>query len=563
MISNIFDYSSSKDVYVPVKFERIIDNIRHQMKLRKHVMVNVTPLECLKMIEKCKEELLEIKCSPPTTLFFILMDYHLTPCNLLIHKKYTKNALQLLCVAIKTFYKKAIVAPGEMVGMISAQSIGEPTTQMTLNTFHFAGVSSKSNVTRGVPRIEEILSLSKSPKSESITVFMKEYEQENLGRAKQLKYMMENTILKNIVSCVSIIYDPNDAIEEDQVLIEQFHAFEEMIEDCVGAKDNDLEISKWVIRFELNKEVMLEQNITMDEVHYAIKMGYSDEVDCVFSDYNADNLIFRVRLKESLKKKPIITTLDQSDEIYKLKNIQESMLNNIILKGVKDIKKVYLRNVKTNVVKENNTYRNKDVWVLDTVGTNLIEVLSLPYIDANRTYSNSIIETYKVLGIEATREIIYREIMEVLEFDGSYINSHHVALLCDRMCVTARLVSIYRHGINNDNIGPIAKASFEETTEMFLRAARHGECDTMRGVSANIMCGQEGNFGTSAFQVYLNTQETNKLPPKQEEKKEDNEDIFLMMEDPKETCSTQQLNIQQPIVISNDIQEDVDYNPGF
>ena len=563
IVSNIFDFSSSIDVYVPVKFERIIDNIRHQMKLRKHVMVNVTPLECLKIIKQCKNELLEIRSAPPTELFFILMDYHMTPSNLLIHKKYTKNALQLLCVAIKTFYKKAIVTPGEMVGMISAQSIGEPTTQMTLNTFHFAGVSSKSNVTRGVPRIEEILSLSKSPKSESITVFMKEYEQDNLGRAKQLKYMMENTILRNIVSNVSIIYDPNDAIEEDQLLIEQFHAFEQIMEECIGTKENNSDVSKWVIRFELNKEIMLEQNITMDEVHYAIKMGYSDEVDCVFSDYNADNLIFRVRLKESLKKKPIVTTLDQSDEIYKLKNIQESMLNNIILKGVKDIKKVYLRNVKTSVVKENNAYKNKDIWVLDTVGTNLIEVLSLPYIDANRTYSNSIMEIYEVLGIEATREIIYREIMEVLEFDGSYINSHHVALLCDRMCVTARLVSIYRHGINNDNIGPIAKASFEETTEMFLRAARHGECDTMRGVSANIMCGQEGNFGTSAFQVYLNTQETNKLPPKQkEESKEQVDDIFLI-DDPNQICSTQQLHIQQPIVMSNDIQEDIDYDPGF
>ena len=203
---------------------------------------------------------------------------------------------------------------------------------------------------------------------------------------------------------------------------------------------------------------------------------------------------------------------------------QEHMLDNIILKGVKNIKKVYLRNIKTNVVKENNTYKNKDIWVLDTVGTNLLEVLSLPYIDTSRTYSNSIIEMYNVLGIEATRDSIYREIMEVLEFDGSYINSHHVSLLCDRMCVSSKLVSIYRHGINNDNIGPIAKASFEETTEMFLRAARHAECDTMRGVSANIMCGQEGNFGTSAFQVYLNTEEVHKYPPKQDDNKEEEED---------------------------------------
>ena len=57
-----------------------------------------------------------------------------------------------------------------MVGMVAAQSIGEPTTQMTLNTFHFAGVASKSNVTRGVPRIEEILSLSENPKNHPIVL---------------------------------------------------------------------------------------------------------------------------------------------------------------------------------------------------------------------------------------------------------------------------------------------------------------------------------------------------------------------------------------------------------
>ena len=74
-------------------------------------------------------------------------------------------------------------------------------------------------------------------------------------------------------------------------------------------------------------------------------------------------------------------------------------------------------------------------------------------------------------------------------------------MLCDRMCYKSKMISIFRHGINNDDIGPIAKASFEETPEMFLKAARHGELDAMRGVSANVMCGQQGYFGTSAFQV--------------------------------------------------------------
>ena len=79
------------------------------------------------------------------------------------------------------------------------------------------------------------------------------------------------------------------------------------------------------------------------------------------------------------------------------------------------------------------------------------------------------------------------------------------------MTCSSKMISIFRHGINNDNIGPIAKASFEETPEMFIKAARHGELDIMRGISANVMCGQEGYIGTNSFQLYLNLQEMAKL----------------------------------------------------
>ena len=59
---------------------------------------------------------------------------------------------------------------------------------MTLNTFHFAGVASKSNVTRGVPRIEEILSLSENPKNPSVTVVLKKGDKERVEKAQEIKY---------------------------------------------------------------------------------------------------------------------------------------------------------------------------------------------------------------------------------------------------------------------------------------------------------------------------------------------------------------------------------------
>jgi DNA-directed RNA polymerase II subunit RPB1 len=193
---------------------------------------------------------------------------------------------------------------------------------------------------------------------------------------------------------------------------------------------------------------------------------------------------------------------------------------------------------------ETGDFNKKDIYALDTIGSNLLNVLSLDYIDAERTFTNNIIETLEVLGIEAARKCLFNEILDVLSFDGGYVNHHHLSLLCDRMTCNEGMVSIFRHGINNDDIGPIAKASFEETSEMFLKAARHGELDEMRGVSANIMCGQPGYFGTGAFSVYLNTVDMQKM---QEGAKfeEEEPDIFDMMKaDATDSCTIEKLKIK-------------------
>ena len=278
-----------------------------------------------------------------------------------------------------------------------------------------------------------------------------------------------------------------------------------MVDQCLGQEiTNPKDKSKWIIRMELDKELMLDKKISMDDLNFAISNAYEDTVNCVYSDYNSDKLIFRIRLNNILsnkKKNGNINPLDQSDEIYLLKNFQDQLLNNTILSGIKKIKKVILRKTLNELHKDSGKYNKKEGWVLDTVGTNLMDILALDYIDVNKTISNDIQEIYRVLGIEAARQAIFNELTEVIEHDGGYINYHHLTMLCDRMCYNLKMISIFRHGINNDDIGPIAKASFEETPEMFLKAARHGELDEMRGVSANVMCGQEGYFGTSSFQV--------------------------------------------------------------
>ena len=466
-------------------------------------------------------------------------------------KRFNKKALSVLLEAINYQYKKSLVAPGEMVGMIAAQSIGEPTTQMTLNTFHFAGVASKSNVTRGVPRVEEILSLTENIKNPSVTIFLKDEDKFNREKAQNIMTVIEHTKLRDIVSACDICYDPDDnasLIPEDRDMLKQYNEFESLFDECIEEIQSKKEKSKWVIRFHFDKISMLEKNITMDDVNFSIKNSYKDDVMCVYTDYNSDKLIFRIRMnnvvqnKKSIKENP----LDQSDEIYLLTGFQNQLLDNIILRGVKNIDRVLLRKDPQNVIYEDGKYISKDMWVLDTVGTNLIDILALDYIDKNETVSNSIMEIYKVLGIEAARQAIYNEFSEVIESDGTYINTHHLEMLADRMTYSHKPISIFRHGINNDNIGPIAKASFEETPEMFLRAAKHGELDTMRGVSSNVMCGQEGYFGTGVCQVFLDINEMLTLKEKtaiQDTAQADIAKLFGQVDDPNDPCSTANLSL--------------------
>ena len=553
LAKNVFGYRDNRSVNMPVSFIHIINNIHGQQFINVNSLVDITPLEAYEIIDEGYSRLMAIHYCPPNHLFKTLYYYYLTPKELLMVKRFNRKALQILIEHIVLTYKKAIIAPGEMVGMIAAQSIGEPTTQMTLNTFHFAGVASKSNVTRGLPRIEEIISLSENPKNPSCTVYLHKSEECDQENAKRMVNKLEHTQLRVIVSAIKICFDPITAQKnEDDHLMRTYNEFEKMIDDCNGenADDDDDEEpavdtkSKWVIRMTMNTEEMLDRNITMDDVHFAITNTYSDQVSCTFSDYNSDNLVFRLRLNKALGSSKKVS-LDQSDEIYLLKNFQESLLDKLVLRGIKNIKKVTPRKILDSLVMEDGSFTKKETWVLDTIGTNLMHLLGRTDIDVTRTYTNDIQEIYRVLGIEAARQSILNEISEVIEFDSTYINYHHLGMLCDRMTCNDDMVSIFRHGINNDNIGPIAKASFEETPEMFLNAARHAELDTMRGVSANVMCGQEGYFGTSAFQVILDYDKITQIKPDEFEA-EDTEAIIekgFENTDMDEACSIDKLTM--------------------
>ena len=511
LVENVFKYKNEDFVKAPVAFAHIIQNIQGQLNLNASSAVDITPFEYVGLINDAMMDLSAM--FNPTEMFKILYYYNLSPKEILVKKRFNKKAVELLLETIVLMYKKALVHPGEMVGVIAGQSIGEPTTQLTLNTFHLAGVATKSNVTRGVPRIEEILRLTRNPDKPSATVFLKPADQLDKDKAAKLCIMIEHTKLVDVVKSIEICFDPNDhatKIHKDRDIIEQFYEFEELVAECnvgVDTTQAKTQQSKWIVRMEIDAEILLDKNITMDDINFAITNAHRDDVSCVFSDMNSKSLVFRIRLNSSVfnkgKKKGAVESLDQSDEIHLLKTFQDNILSNIVLRGVSGIRNVNPRMIKDNVIKEESKYVRKDMWVLDTTGTNLMDLFMLDFIDYTRTYSNDIREMHNVLGIEAARQNILNEFVEVMEASDAYVNYHHLSILCDRMTVKAELVPMFRSGIISDDIGPISKGTYEMHTEMFLDASRHGEFDQMRGVSANVMCGQPGYYGTNAFGLLL------------------------------------------------------------
>jgi DNA-directed RNA polymerase II subunit RPB1 len=179
------------------------------------------------------------------------------------------------------------------------------------------------------------------------------------------------------------------------------------------------------------------------------------------------------------------------DDLTSLKKFQNRILNGIVFRGVPGIKSVTFREDKDMLELVDGTYKEVRQYVLDTDGSNYIQVMNHPYVDSTRLSSSHVHDIYEILGIEATRAVLLNEITTLFEEAG--VNNRHLGLLCDVMTRGGRLMPSDRHGINKTDIGPIAKASFEETEKILLNAA----------LSANIMMGQVIRGGTGFFNVLL------------------------------------------------------------
>jgi DNA-directed RNA polymerase II subunit RPB1 len=417
--------------------------------------------------------------------------------------------------------------PGEQVGIIAAQSIGEPATQMTLNTFHLAGVAAKSGMTRGVPRLKEVFKVTKAPKATSLNIALKPEFRDDKEKAREVAQDLELTMLRDIVKTVGLYYDPKDettVVPEDRDLIAFYKLFEqrELAPAATEGVTEEAEVekfSRWMLRLEFNKEAMFNRNITMDDVAFVLNEKFNSTISMVYADFNSQKLIMRIRLDREID--------TESDDYTNFKKFQARLLMTVAIRGVPGIKAASFSKSENRVEIIEGVPTKISEYVLDTDGSNFIEVMNHPAVDPTRLYTTNVHDVMDVLGIEAGRNVLLTEIDSL--FADAGVNYRHLGLLIDSMTRNGRLMSVDRYGINKNNIGPLAKASFEETEKILLRAALFGEMDPVTGVSAKIMTGQPMRGGTTFSQILLDEaafmRRQKGLPPVADAEEEDVEEL--------------------------------------
>ncbi|WP_135305347.1 DNA-directed RNA polymerase subunit A'' [Haloarcula amylovorans] len=337
--------------------------------------------------------------------------------------------------AVETRYMNTRVDPLDPVGTVSAQSIGEPGTQMTMNTFHYAGVA-EIDVTQGLPRLIELVDARKTPDTPMMTVHLDEDHADDRERAHEVVWKIEATRI-------------------------------------LALGDISTNVADMLVQIDLNEDTLLERWPTMNDTN-----AIAEEI----ADIIESNLGVTARQSDT------VIEFGPEEPSYRdlLQLVEE--LRDIVFKGIEEISRVVIR-------KED--LEDGEEFVLYTEGSDFGEVLGIEGVDASRTTCNNIHEIYRSLGVEAARETLINETMNTLEEQGlDDVNVRHLMLVADIMTNEGTIESIGRHGISGSKDSVLARAAFEVTVNHLLDAAIHGEVDELDGVTENVIVGKPIKLGT-------------------------------------------------------------------
>jgi DNA-directed RNA polymerase III subunit RPC1 len=370
------------------------------------------------------------------------------------------QAKKLLQMALAK-YDKASVPPGEAIGASGAQSISEPGTQMTLKTFHFAGVSSM-NVTLGVPRLKEIINASKAISTPIITA--KLVQDNNKIGARVVKAVIEKTTLGEVSSYIREVYAPTKcylSVELDLQAIDQL----KLNIDVISVRNSILNGTRGQTR-----PAILRQ---LKDFHVKVKKGSKSKL--------------RIYVPEKAEKAGVAP-----QPLYFSMQALKVALPQCIVQGISTVNRA--------VINEEDKDGAPSYHLL-VEGYGLAEVMGAPGIDGRHTTTNHIIEVEQTLGVEAARTQVSSEISYIMNAYGIGIDSRHLLLLSDVMTFKGQVLGITRFGVSKMRESVLMLASFEKTTDHLFDAAAHGRADSIVGVSECIIMGIPIPLGTGLFKL--------------------------------------------------------------
>jgi DNA-directed RNA polymerase beta' subunit len=440
-------------------------------------------------------------------------------------------------------YRRAEVQPGEAVGAVAAHSLGEPATQMTLKTFHFAGVASM-NVTLGVPRIKEIMNASRVISTPIIEAALENPDSEIAARA--VKARIEKTTLGDISRYIAEVYDRNEAHLEIGLDLETIkslsleyvtvqHVIERILESprtylkpsLVQRKDEQTIVvyppqRKAASRVraarqrarDSEKERERQAQVEMDT---ETKMGgegedeeYDDDegagggndgggYDDMDDDPTTPYAGFDSQRRETSRVLgsdyvSVLTSGDRDDTYFGLQSLKAT-LPSVIIQGIPTVNRAVI--TKGDKPAADGMYKYK----LLVEGYDLLRVMGTAGVKAVASKSNHVIEVEDTLGIEASRSMIMVELAKTYGSYGIGIDYRHLQLLADVMTYRGTVLGITRFGIAKMKDSVLMLASFEKTPDHLFDAAVHARVDPCRGVSESIIIGTPIPLGTGLFKV--------------------------------------------------------------
>lgn len=422
---------------------------------------------------------------------------------------------------IKRFYTSCIEA-GDMVGIIAASSLGEKSTQMTLNTFHSAGLTTKT-VTTGVPRLKEIIDVTQNPKTPSTLIRLKDefisqcedelnqiengddrmydIKKQIVERMQIHRSTFESSTLESIVSSHQLLYvrqtDGSVPANTPIGLYKYKEFVNEWWVDTYTTLNNleTIQASKWVIEFTVNQKRLFELRLSMDSVCKKLSESDCDEnFVCIPSPQSIGRILVFV-MYDNLDAKLLDALINTGSLInennwyyYYTRDVLTPQLLKTCICGIAGVERIFPVEVIENDEKK---------WFIDVQGKNYSEITQLDIVDFVDTLSDDMWEIYKMLDIDAVRIFLIEEVRKVLCSEGGYININHFMLLADSITRSGDIGGARRHDIDR-SVGPITKASFEEAMTNFLKAAIYTENDDMKSVSSTIAFGKLCKIGTQS-----------------------------------------------------------------